>query len=111
MAARFPYSRLVLSLAAAFAVAGCGQGAEEGSGGLTAQLRSQCIAQVEGTPIDPEAAGEVCDCAARKAQEDLDVGDLISGDTTQIRTIVAQCAEEFMSGGETDASADEAEVQ
>ncbi len=103
--------RLAFPLTGALALAACGQGAEEGSGGLTAQLRSQCIAQVEGAAIGSEVADTICDCAARRAQESLDLGDLVTGDTTQVETIVAQCAEEYLSGDDAVSRADEAEVK
>lgn len=106
-----PLASLALSMVAAVALAACDQAAEEGSGGMMAQVRAQCIAQVNGLPIAAEAADTVCDCTARRAQDELDIGGLISGDTTQIETIVAQCAQQYLSGGADGERTDEAEAQ
>ena len=99
-------------LAATLALGGCGQsdvnlgeGGEEGSGALAAQMQATCVSQVENNPTLSAAASQICDCATERAREDLSVADLMAGEANGLQDIVAQCADEALGlGGATQTS-------
>ncbi|MDG6078447.1 hypothetical protein E3U23_04480 [Erythrobacter litoralis] len=109
-----PMFRPTISLlfAATLALAGCGQsdvsigeGAEEGSGSLAAQLRATCVSQVENNATLSAAASQICDCATERAREDLSVADLMAGEANGLQDSVAQCADQALGlGGATPTS-------
>ncbi len=99
----------------ALALASCGESdvgmgeGSEGSGGLTAQLRAICVERVENNNALSTVAGEICDCASRRARDELSVADIATGDTAVLQDIIAQCADESLGIG-TGANSNEAEI-
>ena len=109
-ASRFPFAA-----ALALALAACGQSdvgaggaGAEGSGGMTAQLKASCVRYMdEGGPL-AEVGDQICDCASRRAREELSVTALMSGDDSALQTIITQCADEAL-GLRGDAKTNKAE--
>lgn len=96
---------------AALALAACGDsgvgmdGGEEGSGGMTGQLRAICVSQIENIGVASAAVEQVCDCASERAREELSVADLIGGDTAPLEDIMTQCADDYLGiGASSDAT-------
>ena len=95
--------RILPAASLALALAACGQSdvgaggsGAEGSGGLTAQIKASCIRQVEDTAGTTGIGEEICECASRRAQDQLSIADLAAGDTTVLQDIVEQCADEAL---------------
>lgn len=100
-----PYLREAgIAIVAAIGLTACGPGgevggAEEGSGGMTAQLRVACTSQIENIGVPAGAVDQVCECASRRAQDQLSVTDIIAGETSALQEIVTQCVDESLGFG------------
>ncbi len=121
-------SRLALAplFAAMLALAACGQndagagdggttggengGGEGGGGAMTAQLRATCVSQLENNATLSAAAAQICDCATRRARENLSVTDLMAGEASGLQDIVAQCADEALGLGTTETNSSRTET-
>ncbi|GMM92973.1 hypothetical protein [Qipengyuania sp. MTN3-11] len=93
-------SKLPLAFVAAIAVGACGHGSDtgeaSGGGALAGQLRVACTTQIENFGVPAGAVDQVCECATRRAQDQLSVTDLIAGEATGLEDIVAQCIDESL---------------